>query len=53
VAALGRRRDRRGDAAKKLIYLAVNNAVPQWTRTRNWTMALIAFKIQFGDRLPN
>jgi len=41
------------DAARKLIYLAVNNAVPQWTRTRNWTMALIAFKIQFGDRLPN
>ena len=25
------------DAARKLIYLAVNNAVPQWTRTRNWT----------------
>jgi putative transposase len=41
------------DAARKLIYLAVNNAVPQWTRTRNWTIALIAFKIQFGDRLPN
>ena len=41
------------DAARKLIYLAVNNAVPQWTRTRNWTMALIAFKIQFGDRLPD
>jgi putative transposase len=41
------------DAARKLIYLAVNNAVPQWTRTRNWTIALIAFKIQFGDRLPD
>src|SRR4051812_5661456 len=24
------------DAARKLIYLAVTNAVPQWTRCRNW-----------------
>jgi putative transposase len=41
------------DAARKLIYLALVNAVPQWTRTRNWTTALLAFKIHFGDRLPN
>jgi putative transposase len=41
------------DAARKLIYLAVNNAVPQWTKTRNWTIALLAFKIHFGDRLPD
>jgi len=41
------------DAARKLIYLAVTNAVPQWTRTRNWTSALLAFKIHFGDRLPD
>jgi putative transposase len=41
------------DAARKLIYLAVLNAVPAWTRTRNWTAALLAFKIHFGDRLPN
>ena len=41
------------DAARKLIYLAVANAVPAWTRTRNWTAALLAFKIHFGDRLPN
>jgi putative transposase len=40
------------DAARKLIYLAIHNAVPQWTRTRGWTKALLAFKIQFGDRLP-
>jgi transposase-like protein len=40
------------EAAKKLIYLAVTNAVPAWTRTRNWTTALLAFKIHFGDRLP-
>ena len=41
------------DAARKLIYLAIHNAVPQWTRTRAWTKALLAFKIQFGDRLPD
>jgi putative transposase len=40
------------DAARKLIYLAIQNAVPQWTRTRSWTKALLAFKIHFGDRLP-
>jgi putative transposase len=41
------------DAARKLIYLAIQNATPKWTRTRGWTKALLAFKIQFGDRLPN
>ena len=41
------------DSARKLIYLAIQNAVPQWTRTRGWTKALLAFKIQFGDRLPD
>ena len=41
------------DAARKLIYLAILNAVPQWTRTRGWTKALLAFKIHFGDRLPD
>ena len=41
------------DAARKLIYLALLNAVPQWTRCRNWTTALLAFKIHFGDRLPD
>ena len=41
------------DAARKLIYLAIQNATPQWTRTRGWTKALLAFKIQFGDRLPD
>jgi transposase-like protein len=40
-------------AARKLLYLAILNAVPAWTRTRNWTTALLAFKIHFGDRLPN
>jgi putative transposase len=41
------------DAARKLIYLAIKNAVPAWTRTRNWTAALLAFKIHFEDRLPD
>jgi putative transposase len=41
------------DAARKLIYLAVMNATPQWTRCRNWTVARLAFKIHFGDRLPD
>jgi putative transposase len=41
------------EAARKLIYLALMNAVPQWTRTRNWTAALLAFKIHFQDRLPD
>jgi putative transposase len=40
------------EAARKLIYLAISNAAPAWTRTRNWTTALLAFKIHFGDRLP-
>ena len=41
------------DAARKLVYLALQNAVPAWTRTRNWTAALLAFKIHFGDRVPD
>jgi putative transposase len=41
------------EAAMKLIYLAIHNAVPQWTRTRGWTKAMLAFKIQFGDRIPD
>jgi putative transposase len=41
------------DAARKLVYLALQNAVPQWTRTRNWTVALLALKIHFGDRVPD
>jgi putative transposase len=41
------------DSARKLVYLALQNATPQWTRTRNWTTALLAFKIHFGDRVPD
>jgi transposase-like protein len=39
------------EAAKKPIYPATN-AMPASTRTRNRTTALLAFKIHFGDRLP-
>jgi putative transposase len=41
------------DAARKLIYLAIGNAGAQWTRTRGATKPMLAFKIHFGDRLPN
>ena len=41
------------DAARKLVYFSLQNAVPQWTRTRNWTTALLAFEIHFGDRVPD
>jgi transposase-like protein len=40
-------------AARKLVHLALQNATPLWTRTRNWTTALLAFKIHFGDRVPD
>jgi putative transposase len=37
------------DAARKLIYLAIGNAVPQWTRTRGWTGAA---RVQDSLRRP-
>jgi putative transposase len=41
------------DAARKLIYLAITNAEKKWRQTYNWKAALGAFKIHFGDRLPD
>jgi putative transposase len=41
------------EAAKKLIYLSITNATPKWTKVAGWTKALLAFKIHFGDRLPD
>jgi putative transposase len=41
------------EAAKKLIYMSIINATPKWTRVAGWTKALLAFKIHFGDRLPD
>jgi putative transposase len=40
------------DAARKLIYLSIINAQRSWRKAYNWSSALIAFKIHFGDRLP-
>jgi len=40
------------EAARKLIYLAINNAQKSWRNTYNWSAALLSFKIHFGDRLP-
>lgn len=41
------------DAARKLLYLAITRAETKWKQTYNWTAALIAFKIHFGDRIPD
>jgi putative transposase len=41
------------ESAKKLIYLSITNATPKWTKVAGWTKALLAFKIHFGDRLPD
>jgi putative transposase len=41
------------DAARKLIFLAITNAQKTWRHAYNWNAALAAFKIHFGDRLPD
>ncbi len=41
------------DAARKLLYLAITNAQTTWRSTYNWSSALAAFRIHFGDRLPD
>jgi putative transposase len=41
------------DSARKLLYLAITNAQPKWQKTYNWSSALLAFKIHFGDRVPD
>ena len=41
------------DAVRKLLYLAIHNPVPQWTRPGDRAKALLASKIQFADRLPD
>ncbi len=41
------------DAARKLIYLAITKAEARWKRVLHWQTALAAFKIQFGDRIPD
>jgi hypothetical protein len=41
------------DAARKLIYLAITKAETRWQRVFHWPAALAAFKIHFGDRIPD
>jgi putative transposase len=41
------------DAARKLIYLAIEKAEAKWKRVFHWQTALGALKIQFGDRIPD
>jgi putative transposase len=41
------------DAARKLLFLAITRAQTKWRRAYNWNSALVAFKIHFGDRLPD
>jgi putative transposase len=41
------------DAARKLLYLTITNAQQTWRHAYNWSAALAAFKIHFGDRLPD
>lgn len=40
------------EAARKLIYLSIQNAQKSWRNTYHWSSALLSFKIHFGDRLP-
>jgi putative transposase len=42
------------ESAKKIIYLAIEQASKKWTMPiRNWKMALSRFEIEFGDRLTD
>jgi putative transposase len=41
------------DAARKLLYLAITNAQKSWRTAYNWSSALAAFRIHFGDRVPD
>jgi putative transposase len=41
------------DSARKLIYLAITGAQAKWRHAYNWSSALAAFRIHFGDRLPD
>ena len=41
------------DSARKLLYLAITNAQTTWRSAYNWSSALAAFRMHFGDRLPD
>ena len=40
------------DSARKLLYLTIINAQKNWRTAYNWSSALAAFRIHFGDRAP-
>ena len=40
------------EAARKLIYLSIQNAQRSWRQTYHWSSVLLSFKIHFEDRLP-
>ncbi|MDP8170080.1 transposase, partial [Pasteurella skyensis] len=42
------------DSAKKVVYLAIQNASKKWTMPiRDWKLALNKFMIEFDDRLAD
>ena len=41
------------DSARKLLYLAISRAQQKWRHAYNWSSALTAFRIHFGDRIPD
>ena len=41
------------DSARKLLYLAITRAQHKWRHAYNWSTALTAFRIHFGDRIPD
>jgi putative transposase len=41
------------DSARKLIYLAITAAQSKWRHAYNWSAALLALRIHFGDRIPD
>ena len=41
------------DSARKLLYLAITRAQCKWRHTYDWSSALTAFRIHFGDRVPD
>ena len=41
------------DSARKLLFLAITNAERKWRHAYNWSAALVAFRIHFGDRVPD
>ena len=54
AATKGRKVFPTDESAKKVIYLAIEQASKKWTMPiQNWKMALSRFVMDFGDRLAN